>query len=330
MSITSNVTQTHLTRTIVWQDQIKEQLQENLMGKSYINWMPDVDGDEWSIPSIGEATIRDYVEDTDIVFDSLDTGEFRFTVTEYNSAGLYITKKARQNSFYAAKLEASFVPKMVRAFDEVIETRIFALADPVRSIGTHTQTANSANTINGAEHRWAATGNVLGNNADLQLQDFAKALFSLKKANVPDTNLVAFVDPSTELAMNLNTQIVALTNDNQRWDNIVEEGISSGTKFLKNIYGFDVYSTNFLSPSTAAEGSLTGASSAGDVQNIFCSLAGGDINPFIGAWRQAPEVESEYVMRRQREEYVLTARYGLDLYRPENLVVVLTNPTVSI
>ena len=65
---------------------------------------------------------------------------------------------------------------------------------------------------------------------------------------------------------------------------------------------------------------------AGDINNIFYSAAGGDINPIIGAWRQAPKVDGEYNKDFQREEYVVTSRYGIDLYRPENFVTILTNP----
>ena len=50
-----------------------------------------------------------------------------------------------------------------------------------------------------------------------------------------------------------------------------------------------------------------------------------DVLPFIGAWRQMPKVDSEYNKDRQREEFIVTARYGAKLYRPENLVCVLSD-----
>jgi hypothetical protein len=59
--------------------------------------------------------------------------------------------------------------------------------------------------------------------------------------------------------------------------------------------------------------------------NIFMSAASGDLLPFMGAMRQMPKVDGEYNKDRQREEYVTTARYGLKVYRPENLVCVLTD-----
>jgi hypothetical protein len=45
----------------------------------------------------------------------------------------------------------------------------------------------------------------------------------------------------------------------------------------------------------------------------------------VGSVRQAPRVDSEFNKDFQREEYVTTCRYGLKLYRPENVVVVVTD-----
>ena len=50
--------------------------------------------------------------------------------------------------------------------------------------------------------------------------------------------------------------------------------------------------------------------------------------PFVGAWRQMPKVDTEYNKDYQRTEFVTTARYGLKLFRPENLATVLTAPMV--
>ena len=65
----------------------------------------------------------------------------------------------------------------------------------------------------------------------------------------------------------------------------------------------------------------------GGVCNLFFSVADASAMPFVGAWRQQPEVESDYNMQYQREEYLLTARYGVKVYRPENLVVAINDST---
>lgn len=303
-----------LIRSEVWSSTLKEVLQDELDAQGWVNWLSEFpDGDQFTIPSIGEGTVRDYVEDTDIVFDALDTGEFVFTITEYKSSGQYITEKARQDLFYAAQLEAKFVPSQARALAEVIETDILALGAGGASGG---QTADDANTINTAEHRFIGTGT----NETFAVADAAKALFALKKANVPSSNLIAIVDPSVEYELNTLTNIVNMSN-NPRWEGIIETGIGSGMRFIKNIFGFDFYVSNYL-PEANETITLT---TADGVANIFFSAAAPDLLPFMGAMRQMPKVDGQYNINKQREEYVTTARYGLKVYRPENLVCVLTD-----
>lgn len=304
-----------LTRSEIWSSQLKEVLQDELEAQGWVNWLGEFpDGDQFTIPSIGESTVRDYVEDTDVAFDALDTGEFTFTITEYLSSGHYITEKARQDLFYAAQLEAKFVPSQARALAEKLETDILALAAGGASGG---QTAGNVNAINGADHRFVGTGT----NETFAVADAAKALFSLKKANVPGTSLIAIVDPSVEYELNTLTNIVNVSN-NPRWEGIIESGIGSGMRFVKNIFGFDFYVSNYLPTANETIGALTTASGKA---NIFMSAAATDLLPFMGAMRQMPKVDGQYNINRQREEYVTTARYGLKVYRPENLVCVLTD-----
>lgn len=304
-----------LVRSEIWANQLKEVLQDDLNAQGWVNWLSEFpDGDQFTIPSIGESTLRDYVEDTDIVYDALDTGEFTFSITEYVSAAHYITKKNRQDAFYSAQLESSFVPSQARALGERLETDILALAAGGASGG---QTAANANQINGADHRFVATGT----NETMAVADFAKALYSLKKANVPGSSLVAIVDPSVEYEINTITNIVNMSN-NPRWEGIVETGIGSDMQFVKNIFGFDVFVSNYLPTANETIGALTTASG---VANVFMSAASTDILPFMGAMRQMPEVDSDYNKDKQREEYVTTSRYGLKVYRPENLVCVLSD-----
>lgn len=337
MAITSSIS--NLTRTNIWSNQIKEVLQDELMAQGYVRWLTDfTQADLINIPSIGEATVRDYVENAPIVYDALDTGNFTFGITEYKQSGIYITKKAQQDLYYAQQLEASFVPKQSRAIAENIETDILGLAAAGGGVGGSGQTVSSTNLINGAPHRFAG-GATYNSVTGLAVTDFAKVLFSLKRANVPDQALIAIVDPSVEYQFNTMTNIVSpvsATGNGPLWGDLIQTGIGAGTRFVRNVYGFDVYTSNYLpgsgaSASGAAEsnvGTHTVSSSDG-VCNIFMSLASPEIVPFIGAWRQEPEVDTEYNKDFQRWEYLTTCRYGLKLYRPENLVVVLTSRSAT-
>lgn len=317
MSITSANTSA-LRRANLWSSQLKDVLQDELTAQAWVRWLTDFpDGDTFNIPSIGELSVRNYSENTPIVYDALDTGNFTFTITEYVSSATYITKKAMQDMFYMNELVSSFVPKQARAIAEKLETDIFALAAAGASGG---QTGSSLNSINGAAHRFVGTGS----SEAMAVADFARARHSLKKANVPDQNLIAIVDPSVEYTLNTLANLTNVSN-NPMWEGIITSGIASGRKFVKNIYGFDVYTSNYL-PKSQNE-TIGGLTTGAGVANIFFS-ATSDLVPFVGAWRQMPEVDTEYNKDFQREEYLTTARYGLKVFRPENLVVVLTDTDV--
>jgi len=293
----------HLIRSEIWSSQLKEILEDDLQAMGYVNWMSEFpDGNTFTIPSIGQATVRDYNENDPIVYDAMDTGEFQFSITEYLSSATYITNKNKQDMFYMNQLVSSFVPKQRRAIEEQVESTVFGLQSQ--------QTAADRNLINGAPHRIVA--NEGGADDIMQTSDFAKAMFSLKKANVPQENMVAIVDPSVEYTLNTQTNLVNVSN-NPMWEGIIGTGIGTGMRFIKNVYGFDVY--------TSSDAVTNGKA------NLFFSAAS-DVLPFIGAWRQMPNVDSEYNKDKQRDEYVTTARYGAKLYRPENLVTILSDPSV--
>ena len=316
---TGNMSQ--LTRSEVWSSELKDILRDEMMAQKYVRMLDGFpDGDTFTIPSIGQLQVDDYEEDTDVLFRPMDTGEFQFSITEYLSSGTYITKKAQQDAFYAAQLESSFVPEQERAIMAHFETT--TLAAPEAGVS-----ANSNEVIDGIEHRWAAGGS----GAVITVQDFARARYSLKKLNVPDTNLIAIVDPSVEYTLNTLSNLVSVA-DNPRWEGIVSDGIATGMKFVKNVYGFDVYTSNYLK--NVVDGALPDAannnvdfSSVNGKANLFFSAAG-NVTPFVGAWRQAPQVDYEYNKNKQRHEYVTTARYGVKLYRPENMVRIVSKTNV--
>jgi len=310
-----------LIRDEIWSSELKEILRDEMMAQKYVRMLEGFpDGDLFTIPSIGQAQVDDYEEDTDVQYRPLDTGEFQFSIDEYLSSATYITKKAKQDSFYMSQLVSRFVPEMERAIMTHFETT--TLATPEVGVS-----ANSNEVIDGIEHRWSAGGT----GAVINVEDFARARYALKKANVPDRNLVAIVDPSVEFTLNTLTSLTSVS-DNPRWEGIVSDGIASGMKFVKNVYGFDVYCSNYLKDVT--DGALPTAADAGvdfgtvnGKANLFFS-ADQTASPFVGAWRQQPDVDYEYNKDKQRDEYVTTARYGVKLYRPENMVRVVSKTNV--
>ena len=311
-----------LTRSELWSSELKETLKDELQMMSYIDMLDGFpDGDVFTIPSVGDAAVNDYSEDTAVEYRPLDTGEWQFQITEYLQSGTYVTKKAEQDSFYMSQLVSSFVPKQNRAILERFETDVLTRPEDLYS-------ANGQGAINGAYHRMSG-----GNSGKLEVQDFAYARYALKQANVPDTNLIAIVDPSVEYEMNTLSNLVDVSN-NPRWEGIVAEGIATGMKFVKNIYGFDVYTSNYLPDVTDGalperDGSTTNDfSSVNGKANYFFSAAS-DVLPWKAAFRQMPEVDMEFNKDFQRTEFVTTARYGTKVFRPENMVTIVANPVVS-
>ena len=312
-----------LTRSELWSNELKDVLEEDLFATQWVDMLSEFpDGDQFTIPSIGDLMVDDYVEDAAVKYRPMDTGEWTFTIDEYLSSGTYITKKAEQDMFYMNQLVSSFVPKQRRAIMEHFEATV--LEKPEAVLGA---SANGQYAINGAYHRMSG-----GNAGVIEAADFAYALYALKKANVPQTDLVAIVDPSVEFHMNTLSNLVNVS-DNPRWEGIVADGIATGMKFVKNIYGFDVYTSNFLPEVTDSalperDGSTTNdfSSTAGKAGYFFSAAS--DVRPWKAAWRQQPTVDQEWKKDFQRTEFVTTARYGSKLYRPENMVTIVTNPNV--
>lgn len=319
-----------VTRAELWSTQLKDILMDKTQGTNYVRWLSEFpDGTTFTIPSIGSLDAYDYTEGQPVVYTALDTGEFQFSITTYLATGTNITRKAKQDSFYSSEIIASFVPKQARAIEERLETDILKEGQPKTGTPAGYQTVANQNVINGGRHRWVGS-DTLNAKRVLAPQDFAEANYSLNKANVPNSNRIAIVDPSTVFVMETQTNLVNLSN-NKQWEGIVASGISGDMQFKVNIYGFDVYTSNRLArcgtDQVGTSETIGGVASGTDaVCNLFFSAAA-DVLPFIGAWRQMPTVDTEFNKDLQQDEFVTTCRYGIKIYRPENLVTILSDPT---
>lgn len=301
----------HLIRSQLWSSQLKEVLEDELFAQKYVDMITDFpDGDTINIPSIGQAEVLDYDEGQAVRYTAMDTGNFTFSITEYKQSATYITEKMKQDSFYMSRLVSAFVPKQARAIAKAME--VDALA-----VGPEGQTASNLNLINGAAHRFIGSGS----NETISPADFAKANFSLNLANVPASNRVAIVDPSVAYALETQSNLVNLSN-NPGWEGIVRTGGWTGMKYICTVYGFDVYTSQNLKKNVNE--TINGKTTTTGVANLFFS-AESDVLPFVGSVRQPPKVDSEFNKDLQREEYVTTCRYGYKLFRPENLVTIITD-----
>ena len=309
MSFSTNTNQ-HLIRSNLWSTQLKEMFLEDLVAMKWIDMVDDFpDGDTLNILSLGQAEVADDAEGRAVTYTAFDTGNYTFTISQYKQTGLYITNKMKQDSYVFEQLSASFAPKMYRALAKQMEV------DALK-VGPDNQ-ASGVNAINGANHRFIGSGT----NETIALKDFALATYALELAAAPMTNRVAIVDPSVEYTLKTLANLVAL-DGNPQWEGVMRDDLITGSKFSFNILGWDVYTSINLKKNVNE--TTGGKTSAAGVANLFFSAAP-DARPFIGHVRQQPSVESEYNKDYQREEYVATSRYGFGLWRPEALVVIITD-----
>ena len=310
-------TNVNLIRTNVWSRQMKELLMDDLQAMKFVRILSDFpDGYTINIPSIGAAQQADFNEGQAIKYNAMDTGNFTFSFDQYKYSANAISEKFKRDSFYAQDVIAAFVPRQHRVLMEGVEARIFSVANSG-------QTAGNVNLINNADHRWVASGT----GQSLTLADFARAQYALQKANVPQTNLCAVVDPSVAYTLATQANMVNLLSPQPQWANVSTDGIVTGFKFRFNVFGFDVYVSNYL-PQIVNETISSVSSGANGVANFFFSALPGDTCPWIGAFRQMPTVYSEFNKDLQQDEYLTITEYGFKLYRPENMVTIITSTSV--
>lgn len=322
-SITTHEVYDNLTLKEVFSASLKRVLDDSLHGVRWASRITNFpNGEKFVMPSIGDTVAMNYRENEAVKYLPRDNGRWEFEITEYLQSGTSISKKAMQDAFYTQQLMASFVPDQHRAIMKHFETTLLATSE-------RGMAANAGVKINDYEHRVVGGGG----NAHIELADFAYAHLALDNANVPLTNLVAIVPPEVAYEINTLTNIVSVS-DNPKWEGIVETGMNpTGMRFVKNIYGFDVYTSHYLPTITDTglkdkEGNVVSTAGQNAKASFFFSAAQDDILPWKYAWRQEPQLDTKYEMDFQEYRWVTTARYGTALYRPENLVTIATSTKV--
>lgn len=313
---------THLERKEILSGMLKEAFRDELFIQQLaINWLPDWQGGKnLLINSIGEMTIDQMAEGVALPNRRPDTGQYVFNINEFVGVKAALTDVFFEDDYMAPQVLSALPERMTRAFNEYLETRLFMLQ--------RQQVTTGGNIINGAYHRFVANGS----SKQITLQDLAYVRYAFKKANVTGP-IIGIVDPSFEFNTNIISTIPALDN-NPNFNGIIETGIGSDMRFLRNIYGIDIYVSNYLDNETAAtnltdyQGNTT-ATATTDKANLFFA-AGDKMNlPFIGSWLRRPSMKSWNDEDKGIEYHQMSARFGLNLYRPENLVVMFSSTTLN-
>lgn len=282
-------------------------------------------GTTLNIKTVGTVTIQDAAEDVPLTFNPIDTGNITLTITNYVGDAWRVTDDLREDGSQIDTLAQMRAMESVRALGEQHETKFLAACD-------FSATATDVYTVNGRPHRWVGGNGTL---RTMGFADFVAMKLSFDKAGVPQAGRIAIVDPATEATINgmiLNTTSV---NYNPQFEGLMTTGFASSHRFVRNIMGFDVYTSNFLKTKTASEalnasayGLQSDTAEIGDVANIFMCVADDSCKPIMHAWRRMPKTEGWRDEETRSDKFQVTSRFGLGVQRKDTIGVVYTNPAI--
>jgi hypothetical protein len=301
------------------------------------------DGSQIIIPQLGNVSTIDFTEDTTKgAGQVVDISKNTLTIQKYRGAKTYITDELKEDSYQAMAIEAAMPRKHLRALREDYETDMLSQQSKQISATASFQagaygeglTNDERCVINGVPHRWAAGGT----NTTLALADFAAAKLALDKANVPAEGRIAIVDPVAEATLNnlIGAQGFAPV---AQWSALLETGFAQNNRFLANIYGFDVYISNYNATLGAADTDLrtfdeayagvvgTPVEVTGLKTALFMCVADDEVTPIMSAWRRMPKMEGDREVDLFRDVFYSSARWGFGIQRPESLVVIAHSAT---
>ena len=279
-------------------------------------------GTTLNIKTVGTVTIQDAAEDTPLNFNPIDTGNITLTITDYIGDAWKVSDDLREDGAQIDSLMSMRAMESTRALGENHETRFLAVANAA-------QTNANVNLVNGRPHRWIGGGSGVTTRV-MSMSDLIGMKLAFDKANVPAAGRMAIVDPIVEATLNSLTNLVNVSN-NPMFEGIITEGFAKDHKFVRNIFGFDIWTSNFLPVKTATEAlnassyNLANTTAAiGDVANLFMCVSDDSTKPIMHAWRRAPKTEGWRDNEERADKYQVTSRFGLGAQRVDTLGTILT------
>ena len=280
-------------------------------------------GDTLNIKTLGSVTLQDVTENVPMAFNPISTGSVTLTVDDYIGNAWYITDEMRRDGAQVEALSAGQAMESTRALQERFETLFLAEA------GTGSQTAANLNLVNGRPHRWV--GSAASNTHVMTMEDIVAAKFAFDKAGVPQNGRIMIVDPVVEATLNSLSNIVNVSN-NPMFEGIVNEGFAQNHKFVKNIFGFDIWTSNYLPVLTATEaidasgyGLTSETAAVGDVVNTAMCIADDNCRPIMRAWRQTPSTEGWRDPEHRRDAFQTSTKLGFGAQRIDTLLNIVTS-----
>lgn len=279
-------------------------------------------GTTLNIKTVGTVTIQDAAEDTPLNFNPIDTGNITLTITDYIGDAWKVSDDLREDGAQIDSLMSMRAMESTRALGENHESRFLAVANAA-------QTVANVNLVNGRPHRWIGGGAGVTTRV-MSMSDLIGMKLAFDKANVPAAGRMAIVDPIVEATLNSLTNLVNVSN-NPMFEGIITEGFAKDHKFVRNIFGFDIWTSNFLPVKTATEAlnassyNLANTTAAiGDVANLFMCVSDDSTKPIMHAWRRAPKTEGWRDNEERADKYQVTSRFGLGAQRVDTLGTILT------
>jgi hypothetical protein len=330
-------------RAAIYSDMMMEEIQDGFLPDGIFRDVSEFsDGSQILIPQLGNVTVTDVEESNAVDSQAIDISKINLTISQYKGAMTAITDEMKQDSYLWQQVEASMPRKHLRAIREEYETNMLATAANSQVAATTAWASSAygvsqtgvaaAATINGVPHRFTAAG--AGD--VITLDDFISAKLAMDKANIPAEGRIAIVDPVVEATLNSLVGAQAFSN-NQHWEGVLDTGFANNMKFIANIFGFDVYTSNRLATlgeetigtfADMYDGTLTSdKTTLGMKANLFMSVVDEETMPLMGAWRKAPGMEGDRNVSLRRDEFYSTARWGFGIQRAEALVVVGSSAT---
>ncbi len=281
-------------------------------------------GTTLNIKTVGTVTLQDAAEDTPLNFTNIDTGNITLSITDYIGDAWKVTDDLREDGSQVDTLMAMRAMESTRALGENHEGRFLAVANGG-------QTAANLNLVNNRPHRFVA-GGAGAATRNVVLGDFVAMKLAFDKANAPASGRIAIVDPIVEATLNTLISSTSVVNNTPQFQGVLNEGFARDHRFVRNIMGWDIYTSNFL-PSLTATEAINGAAydlandtaEVGDKANIFMCVADDSCKPVMHAWRRAPQTEGWRDQEERADKYQVTSRFGFGVQRADTLGVLLTD-----
>ncbi len=268
-------------------------------------------GSTLHIKTIGSVTLQEAAEDTPLNYNPIESGEITFTISEYEGDAWYVTDDLREDGAQIDALMAQRAAESTRALQESFETKFL-------KTGVLGMPNSDPYNVNGFAHKI-----VSGETNDIFALDHLIAMrLAFDKANVPAEGRIFICDPIVEATLNgLVTITSSVTDFAVR---LIEGGMARGQRFIMNLYGWDIITSNRLHVLTANDGtnSVTDA-----VNNLCMCVLDDQTKPLMAAWRRHPKTEGERNKDRARDEFVVRSRYGFGVQRLDTLGVIAVHQT---